>query len=243
MSARSAEASIKGYNYQFLHTIKDILESPVDSFECTVEGIEDLDIEKDGEKDLIQYKYHEEQSFTNSKVAKPIALMFKYFKDNQQKQVNYKLFIYLNDDNLPDKTVERITDILKIKEARKILSTTDIELTLAEIDSLSTIIDNFTSKFEWKLTKKYNDLENEIVNNFETAIGITSEESKIIYLSNAIKIINDLAINSSEQERKILKEILLLNLTHVKTLLIQAIYSEQKILMHLKHFIKIVKMH
>ena len=117
MSARSAEASIKGYNYQFLHTIKDILESPVDSFECTVEGIEDLDIEKDGEKDLIQYKYHEEQSFTNSKVAKPIALMFKYFKDNQQKQVNYKLFIYLNDDNLPDKTVERITDILKIKEA------------------------------------------------------------------------------------------------------------------------------
>lgn len=205
MSARSAEASIKGYNYQFLHTIKDILESPVDSFECTVEGIEDLDIEKDGEKDLIQYKYHEEQSFTNSKVAKPIALMFKYFKDNQQKQVNYKLFIYLNDDNLPDKTVERITDILKIKEARKILSTTDIELTLAEIDSLSTIIDNFTSKFEWKLTKKYNDLENEIVNNFETAIGITSEESKIIYLSNAIKIINDLAINSSEQERKILK--------------------------------------
>lgn len=205
MSTRSAEASIKGYNYQFLHTIKDILESPVDSFECTVEGIEDLDIEKDGEKDLIQYKYHEEQSFTNSKVAKPIALMFKYFKDNQQKQVNYKLFIYLNDENLPDKTVEKITDILKIKEARKILSTTDIELTLAEIDSLSTIIDNFTSKFEWKLTKKYNDLENEIVNNFETAIGITSEESKIIYLSNAIKIINDLAINSSEQERKILK--------------------------------------
>ena len=66
--------------------------------------------------------------------------MFKYFKDNQQKQVNYKLFIYLNDDNLPDKTVERITDILKIKEARKILSTTDIELTLAEIDSLSTYI-------------------------------------------------------------------------------------------------------
>ncbi|MCT7595523.1 hypothetical protein [Aliarcobacter butzleri] len=205
MSNRSAEASIKGYNYQFLHTIKDILESRLDTSVYTVEGIEDLDIEKDGEKDLIQYKYHEEQSFTNSKVAKPIALMFKYFKDNQQKQVNYKLFIYLNDDNLPDKTVEKITDILKIKEARKILSTTDIELTLAEIDSLSTIIDNFTSKFEWKLTKKYNDLENEIVNNFETAIGITSEESKIIYLSNAIKIINDLAINSSEQERKILK--------------------------------------
>ena len=109
MSSRSAEASIKGYNYQFLHTIKDILENEPDTDVCTVEGIEDFDIEKDSEKDLIQYKYHEYQSFTNTRVAKPISLMFKYFKDNQHEVINYKLFIYLNDENLPGKTVEKIT--------------------------------------------------------------------------------------------------------------------------------------
>ncbi|MCE2706244.1 MAG: hypothetical protein LW807_04130 [Proteobacteria bacterium] len=41
---RSADASIKGYNYQFLHSIKDILESESDAVH-TVEGIEDLDID------------------------------------------------------------------------------------------------------------------------------------------------------------------------------------------------------
>ncbi|MFT5659918.1 MAG: hypothetical protein ACI9TV_000551 [Sulfurimonas sp.] len=203
MSDRSAEASIKGYNYQFLHTIKDILESDSDD-QCTVEGIEDFDIEKDSEKDLIQYKYHEDQSFTNSKVAKPISLMFKYFKDNQQEVINYKLFIYLNDENLPDKTVEKITEILKIKESRKILSVTETEITKEEVDSLSNLINIFVENFSWELTKKYNELEIELAETFQTNFGVTNEESKILYLSNAIKIINDLAIKQ-DGERGITK--------------------------------------
>ena len=94
MSARSAEASIKGYTYQFLHTIKDILTANLDDI-CTVEGVEDFDIEKENDKDVIQYKYHEEKSFTNSKVAKPVSLMYKYFKEHHEDDTNYKLFIYL----------------------------------------------------------------------------------------------------------------------------------------------------
>jgi len=82
MSNRSAEASIKGYNYQFLHTVKDILENKSDTYENIIEGIEDLDIVKENSRDLIQYKYHEEQSYQNSRVAKPIALMFNYFINN-----------------------------------------------------------------------------------------------------------------------------------------------------------------
>lgn len=206
MNTRSAEASIKGYSYQFLHTIKDILENPSDIYECTVEGIEDLDIEKDGEKDLIQYKYHEEQSFTNSKVAKPISLMFKYFKDNQHEPVNYKLFIFLTNEELPAITNAKILEILKIKEARKILSDNEAELTIEDIDALEDIVNIFATKFEWKLAKKYDELENEIIDKFQLIMGISNEESKIIYLSNAMKIINDLAIKGAEQERKITKK-------------------------------------
>ena len=44
--------------------------------------------------------------------------------------------------------------------------------------------------------------------NFETATVLTNEESQNDVYHQHIKIINDLAINSSEQERKILKEIL-----------------------------------
>ena len=115
MSTRSAEASIRGYNYQFLHTVKDIIELASDDNLCTVEGVEDFDIEKDTEKDLIQYKYHENKDFQNSRIAKPIALMFKYFLENRDKEINYRLFIYLIDDEFPDKDDTRITNILKIK--------------------------------------------------------------------------------------------------------------------------------
>lgn len=209
MSTRSAEASIKGYSYQFLHTIKDILENTVDTQVFTVEGIEDLDIEKDYGKDLIQYKYHEEQTFTNSQVAKPIALMFNYFIDNQDKNINYKLFIYLNTEDLPDVSKELLINILKLKSSTdyfdKEKNVYDIGTKKHYYSEDEDLIEIFMHKFRWKLTKKYNDLENEIINNFQTIIGITTAESKILYLSNAIKIINDLAIKENEEERKITK--------------------------------------
>ena len=207
MNNRSAGASIKGYDYQFLHTIIDILECDSDTYECTVEGIEDFDIEKDAEKDLIQYKYHEEQKFTNSKVAKPISLMFKHFLNNQNEFINYKLFIYLKDENLDERevTVTSITDILKIKESREILSDTTTAINKEEIDDLYEMIEKFIQKFSWKSTKNYNDLQNSIINSFETDFSLTMEESKIIYLANAMRIINYLAIQSEEVNRKITK--------------------------------------
>lgn len=248
MSERSAEASIKGYNYQFLHTIKDILETASDTSECTVEGIEDFDIEKDNEKDLIQYKFHEEQSFINSRVAKPIALMFKYFRTHQTEVINYKLFIYLTDENLPDKTVEKITDILKIKESRKILSESDTEITKDKVDLLSSLIEIFVESFSWKLTKKYVELENELVETFRSSFGVTTEESKILYLSNAIKIINDLAIKP-DGERGITKKKFIDKLKSYEKILFSSIifrtqgydklkklYKKQKNLLNIKKY-------
>jgi len=207
MNNRTAGASIRGYDYQFLHTIIDILECDSDTYECTVEGIEDFDIEKDAEKDLIQYKYHEEQKFTNSKVAKPISLMFKHFLNNQNESINYKLFIYLKDENLDERevTVTSITDILKIKESREILSDTTTAINKEEIDDLYEMIEKFIQKFSWKSTKNYNDLQNSIINSFEIDFSLTMEESKIIYLANAMRIINYLAMQSEEVNRKITK--------------------------------------
>lgn len=209
MSTRSAEASIKGYSYQFLHTIKDILNNTVDTEKFTIEGIEDLDIEKDYGKDLIQYKYHEEQTFTNSQVAKPIALMFNHFIDNQDKNINYKLFIYLNTKSLPDINKEILISILKLKSSTdyfdKEKNIYDFRTKKHSYVEDENLIEIFMRKFQWKLTEKYHELEEEIIIIFQTNIGITTEESKILYLSNAIKIINDLSIKCIEDERKITK--------------------------------------
>ena len=238
MSSRSAEASIKGYNYQFLHTIKDILGNERDTYENIVEGIEDLDIVKENSSDLIQYKYHEEQSYQNSKVAKPIALMFKHFLINQNSNINYKLFIYLNTTELPDITTDTITDILKIKESRKILSGTNTELTLQAIDSYLNDIITFITKFTWTLTQKYNELENDIILSFESVCGLSNEEAKIVYFSNAIKIINDLAIQSDEANRKITKRDLLSKLNTCKDVLYSSYILREKSFVELKKIVK-----
>lgn len=205
MSTRSAEASIKGYNYQFLHTVKDIMELASDDDLCTVEGVEDFDIEKDTEKDIIQYKYHENKDFQNSRVSKPIALMFKYFLENRDEEIRYRLFIHLIDEEFPDKDDIRITNILKIKEARKILSNSEDELTSEEIDDMAEDISSFNQKLFWKKTQKYSELEENIINIFETNLGISNSESKIIYLANAVKIISDISIKN-DGERNITKK-------------------------------------
>lgn len=239
MSSRSAEASIKGYNYQFLHTIKDILENESDTDENTIEGTEDLDILKEKGLDLIQYKYHEEQSYQNSKVAKPISLMFKYYLENKtDENTNYKLFIYLKTTELPDITVNTITDILKIKESRKILSSTDTELTLEDIDNYSSEITTFITKLSWKLTQKYNELENDIISIFETSLSLSNEEAKIVYFSNAIKIINDLAIQSDANNRKITKRNLLSKLNLCKNILYTSYILREKSFADLRKIVK-----
>ena len=238
MSSRSAEASIKGYNYQFLHTIKDIIENERDTYENIVEGIEDLDIVKENSSDLIQYKYHEEQSYQNSKVAKPIALMFKHFLVNQNSNINYKLFIYLNTTELPNITTDTITDILKIKESRKILSGTNTELTIQAIDAYLNNIITFITKFTWTLTQKYNELEDDIILSFESIGGLSNEEAKIVYFSNAIKIINDLAIQSDEANRKITKRDLLSKLNTCKDVLYSSYILREKSFVELKKIVK-----
>jgi len=238
VSNRSAEASIKGYNYQFLHTIKDILENERDTYENIVEGIEDLDVVKENSQDLIQYKYHEEQSYKNSKVAKPIALMFKHFLENQNSNINYKLFIYLNTTELPSITTDTITKILKIKESRKILSKKNTELTIQDIDNYLKYIKTFTTKFTWTLTQKYNELEDDIILSFKNIVGLSNEEAKIVYFSNAIKIINDLAIQSDEDNRKITKRKLLSKLESCKNILYSSYILRERGFEELKKMVK-----
>ncbi len=237
MLNRSADAAIRGYGYQFLHTVKDILENENDTNVNTIEGIEDLDIETSDKTKLIQYKYHEEQSYTNSKIAKPIALMFKHFKNNGERY-NYKLFIFLNDSSLPELTKDKVIEILKIQEARKILSDTDTELTLENIDYYSDDIERFVEYFSWRLTNKYEELEDDVVNIFETNLGISSEESKIIYLSNALKIINDLAKQQDVNSRKITKREFLSKLNSYKKRLYSAYLLREKGFNKLKTIIK-----
>ena len=65
MKSRNANETILGYFYQFDKTIIEILKQTDDNNIITVEGIEDIDVEKINEVEIIQCKYHEALEYNN----------------------------------------------------------------------------------------------------------------------------------------------------------------------------------
>lgn len=195
MPSRSANASIKGYMYQFIHTIKDILDNE-DHAVNIVEGIEDLDIRNGSEETLIQYKYHELRNFNNSLVAKPIGLMFNNFIGKSGKY-KYRLAIFM-DDKLPNIDISRLQDILALKSTQDHILSENIKFC-----SDSEKIEDFLRFFEWTKTEKYIDVESKIIEQLIGDFYISKEEAETVYLPNAIKKIIDLGIQNDVEKRKI----------------------------------------
>ncbi|HEM3539548.1 TPA: hypothetical protein U1B50_001013, partial [Streptococcus suis] len=59
VKTRSANETIKGYFYQFDTAILKLLEEENEDAIIVVEGVEDVDIEKDNGSQFIQCKYYE----------------------------------------------------------------------------------------------------------------------------------------------------------------------------------------
>ncbi len=196
MTGRSADASIKGYMYQFIHSIKDILSNQKD-FENTIEGIEDLDIKSFDEETLVQYKYHEFQHYKNSLVGKPIGLMFNHFINTIGEKYVYRLAIYL-DDNLPQMNIDIMYKILSLKAAQDYIEDKNIKHCTDQEK-----IEKFIDVFNWEKTKSYDDVEKEIIVKLSQEFCISDEESEVIYLPNAIRKIIELGIKRQIDERKI----------------------------------------
>lgn len=115
---RNAVAPLRGFYYQFLKTIIEILKAN-DSDEIHVESIEDIDIFGQDEVTLMQCKYHETvDKFTLGLVYKPILLMLKHYSVNPTMCDNYKLYLHTN-----DKTYDEYS--MSIDDIDKILSSQD----------------------------------------------------------------------------------------------------------------------
>ena len=82
MASRAANATIKGYYYQFDTTILKILELKNDNDFVTVEGIEDIDIHTANDVTAVQCKYLSKPKLINSVIREPIMLMIDNFIKN-----------------------------------------------------------------------------------------------------------------------------------------------------------------
>jgi len=126
--------------------------------------------------------------------------MFNRFIHNPSDEISYKLFIYvknkIKNKPLPNLDAPELFKILHNKKAKR-------------IDKLlinDTNVENFISKFEWRLTKLYDKLEIDLIDILESIMGVSNAESRMLYLPNAVKIIINLAIKKNQSERQITKK-------------------------------------
>lgn len=81
MVNRAANATIKGYFYQFDFAILQLLQAANEHATVTVEGIEDVDIDDVSNEQYIQCKYYAATDYNHSVIKPAIAAMIIHFKE------------------------------------------------------------------------------------------------------------------------------------------------------------------
>lgn len=195
---RTAEYSIKGYLYQFLRYLAEILAAN-DGTKITIEGaIEDVDIAAAGLTTAIQCKYHEQSDiFTLGKIYKPILLMLEHFSksNNDNININYRLFCHF-----PGKTGEKTLTEFELKT---ILATEGkaLKKIVARIDN-SVDHKAFLERFVIEFGPSVEDLQRAVQDSLKGR-GFNGNDIEDLIFPNAIQRIVELSTSSDIDDRTV----------------------------------------
>lgn len=209
LSSRAANASIKGYLYQFDHTIVQVLSMQSSRSPVVIEGIEDVVIENADETTFVQCKYYEGTEYNHSQIKHALIHMLKNFhaqgcrKDHQQK---YRLYGHYK------RGIEKLPDSFGLEFLKKNFLTYKRdgkehkvyeELKISDVD-----LDNFQAVLEIDIRgMSYEEQQEKIHALLMANISQCQElEAKVFYYPIAINLVQRLAIKSDEKERSITKE-------------------------------------
>lgn len=212
MITRSANATIKGYFYQFDHTILQILQANSGNASVVIEGMEDVDIDDGDQSVLVQCKYYEGTEYNHSVIKHAVIQMLRHYHKTAQfedQKLRYRLYghyksgqgklkkdfalDFLKTHFLTYTDTDKRKD--KVREHER-LSITDKQL--IHFQKLLEIDINATS-YEVQQNRIITQLKNDIVN-------CQNEDAEAFYYPNAINVIQGLAIKKDILERKITKE-------------------------------------
>lgn len=241
VQTRSAESGILGFTYQFLQSAIKILSLQQPEATFTIEGIEDLDITSTGEELLVQYKYHKGKKFSLSAIDKPVALMFKHYVDSSTKTPNYYvLFSYFGQKHKRDLDKDvvvinnhgELKELFKCSNAKSILKGTN----WTEENEI-----NFLKLLKFEQAEDFDEACIRLLTLIEQNFGVSTEEGKSLYFSNAIYYINQLAIKEKQVERTITRQQFIDYLSSqsqiVQYAIIERIYGKQEYIRNLKKYI------
>jgi len=202
MTKRSANESIKGYSYQFDHTIVQILECNNPETEFVIEGIEDVDVLKGNLSTFVQCKYYEGTDYNHSKIKPAVISMLKHFRtliNGGNSSVQYKIYGHFkegqeklpNDFNL-DFLKRSLLTYVKDGTTHKVynqLGLTDIQL------------EQFNSSLDIDLyARTYDEQRAYIINNLllhKIPSCMNREDSQLFFYPSAATVIQAIAIRKN----------------------------------------------
>lgn len=203
MRTRAADATIKGYYYQFDTSILKVLELQNDSDSIVIEGIEDIDIKTATDTTTIQCKYLSKPRFINSVVREPIILMLNHFLDvtsrNDLKYVLYAHFENETPGNTPIIDLTRLKEILTYSE-NKVEKHYEIENTISDIK-----LNAFLLQFKLIFGTEFYTQQEQVINKLKSKFKCSEFEADAYFYNNALRVVIDRAIKKNISRRKITK--------------------------------------
>lgn len=203
MASRSAEASIKGYYYQFDTTILKLIQLSSDTDAITIEGIEDIDINTLNEAETIQCKYLSKSRFINSAVREPITLMLEHFVSiTTVNNLKYTLYAHFEDEtpgNEPAIDLVKLKEILTHKEGKTVKcyhldnGISDAQLT------------RFISQFRLRFGIEFDQQQKLTLAELKRHFKCTDYEADSFFYNNALRVVIDRAKLKEERKRRITK--------------------------------------
>lgn len=208
MTNRSANATIKGYFYQFDHTIVKILSATSQTAVATIEGLEDVDLTDGDESVLTQCKYYEGSEYNHSIIKDAVIHMLRHFKANgcnAGQQFRYLLYGHYKSGQ--DK-LENNFDLKFLKENFLTYKTKGVSHEVySELEVSDAQLAIFRQLLEIDINAaSYDEQQNEAKRLLKSQItGSQQEDTEVFYYPNAINVIQDLAIKANVNDRKITK--------------------------------------
>ena len=203
MTSRSAEATIKGYYYQFDTTILKLIQLASNTDAVTVEGIEDIDITTINEAETIQCKYLSKPHFTNSTVREPIMLMLAHFVSiTTANNLKYTLYAHFENEipgNEPTIDLPKLKEILTHKED-KVQKCYHLDNGISDAQ-LTRFIAQFTLTFGIEFDRQQKQTLAELKKHFQC----TDFEADSFFYNNALRVVIDRAKLKEERKRRITK--------------------------------------
>lgn len=224
--SREAIPAIKGYYYQLDYFILKILSSKNKTEVITLEGIEDVDVNVDGNIEAIQCKYYEGTRCSPSIIGKAVRPMLSHFSENRNHLAHYKVYgYYKSGQNSIPPSEDISADYAKdnfftfTEGGKKRAFHKELNLSDSDIEDFLSCLTIDVNAYEYSAQVE------QIIKSLKKEFGCSEFESKYFYYCNALFQVKELARGSDRGARTISKENFL-NLINKKQVIFDRWYFE-----------------